>query len=74
MAWSCPVAEPTVRGALARNHDASGDRHGGLKFEFEFVFKFKLPVAFDTGRIAKVGFCRKPAFYLPGSRAPEMAL
>jgi hypothetical protein len=26
--------------------------------------------------IAKVGFCRKPAFYLPvaGSRAPEMAL
>jgi hypothetical protein len=31
----------------------------------------KSPVA-----IAKVGFCRKPAFYLPvaGSRAPEMAL
>ncbi len=28
------------------------------------------------GLIAKVGFCRKPAFYLPvaGSRAPEMAL
>jgi hypothetical protein len=26
--------------------------------------------------LAKVGFCRKPAFYLPvaGSRAPEMAL
>ena len=37
-----------------------------------------LPVALAIVEsvIAKVGFCRKPAFYLPvaGSRAPEMAL
>jgi len=35
-----------------------------------------LPPTGADGTIAKVGFCRKPAFYLPvaGSRAPEMAL
>ena len=34
------------------------------------------PSSFQSAHIAKVGFCRKPAFYLPvaGSRPPEMAL